>query len=215
MEKEKDLIEKLQRAVLEYNEEEVVKLSNEVIETDMDPKKAIMEGLAKGMRDVGELFENETYSIPEVLLCADALDAGMKILKPYLKIEKEKITKKIVIGTVEGDIHSIGKDMVKLMFEVGGFEVIDLGVNVNPDEFLNEINNSGADIVALSTMMSTTLSSMEKTIEKIREKYPDTRIMVGGAIVSKQTAERYKADGWAGNAMEALKDALRLANRLG
>ena len=85
MEKEKDLIEKLQRAVLEYNEEEVVKLSNEVIETDMDPKKAIMEGLAKGMRDVGELFENETYSIPEVLLCADALDAGMNILKPYLK----------------------------------------------------------------------------------------------------------------------------------
>jgi len=210
----KNLFEKLGKAVIEYEEGEVEKISKQAIAEGADPRKAIVEGLCEGMKEVGRLFENDTYGIPEVLLCADALETGMKILKPHLKIEKEKISHKLVIGTVEGDIHSIGKDLVKLMLEVGGFDVVDLGIDVGADKFLDELQKGGADIVVLSTMITTTLLSMKNIMNKIREHYKDIKIMVGGASVTRDTADRFAADGWAENASGALKDALRISKTL-
>jgi len=210
MDEEKELIEKIQKAVIDYEEEEAERLCNEVIKIGMDPEKAIAEGLSKGMRYAGELFENESYGIPEVLLCADALETGMKILKPHLKINKEKRTIKVFIGTVEGDIHSIGKNMVKLMFEVGGFEVLDLGVDVDADKILDEIDKNNVGVIALSTMMNTTLINMERMIDIIKNKHPKIKIMVGGASVTSDIANRFGADGWAENSSEALKNIIKL-----
>jgi len=209
----KNILVKLSNAVIEMDEELVKKLSNEVLEKKLDVQNAIINGLAKGMREVGDLFEKEIYSIPEVLLCADALEKGLNILKPHLTSDKESSTKmKIIIGTVEGDIHSIGKNMVKMMFEVGGFEVVDLGEDVTADQILKEIDKNGGDIVALSTMMSPTLESMRKIIEDIRKVNKNKiKIMVGGASVTKTTAEKFKSDGYAENAPEAVNDAIRLS----
>jgi len=213
MPKEAEILEKLSDAVIEMDEEAAVSLSEQVIREKMDVKSAIMNGLAKGMRKVGELFENETYSIPEVLLCADALGKGMNILKPHLVLDTEsEQALKVLICTVEGDIHSIGKNMVKLMLEVGGFEVIDLGEDVNPEKVLEELEKNGGDIVALSTMMTPTLDNMKEIIDSIRKKYnQNIKIMIGGASVTRKTSELFKADGYGESAPEALNEAIRVS----
>lgn len=211
---EEKILEKLKDAVINYEEELVEKVSKEALEYGIDAKKAILDGLAKGMRIVGDLYENDEYSIPEVLLCAEALECGLNILKPHLKDTNEKLNYRIIIGTVEGDIHSIGKNIVRLMFEVGGFDVCDLGENVDSNQFIKEISKNGANIVALSTMMSTTLTNMKKIVDSVRDNFPKIKIMVGGASVTRETADRFGADGYAESAPEALKDAVRITKLL-
>lgn len=207
---EEKILKKLEKAVIDYEEEVAEEVSREALDAGIDANKAIMDGLAKGMRIVGDLYEKEEYSIPEVLLCADALERGLKILKPHLASAKEKLNYRIIIGTVEGDIHTIGKNMVRLMFEVGGFDVVDLGEDVSADKFIRELSKNRADIVTLSCMMTTTLSNMKKIIDRIKKDYSKVKILVGGASVTKKTADIYNADGYAESALEALKDAMRM-----
>jgi len=199
------ILNNLKDGVIKYDEEKVISNSEKVIETGIDINEAILNGLSKGMRIVGDLYEDETYSIPEVLLCADALEAGMNILKPHLKKEKRKEGHVVCIGTVEGDIHSIGKNIVKLMFEVGGFKVIDLGENIESKKIIDILSKENIDVVALSTMMTPTLRNMKDTIDEIRNKFKKVKIMVGGASVSEKTAKLFNADGFAKNAQGALK----------
>ena len=212
--KRKEILEKLKRGVVEFDEDLVREAAKEALEVGMDALDAIMNGLVAGMEEVGELFDKGEYFVPEVLMCADALYAGLEILRPHVKKEDIKVTGQVVIGVVEGDVHDIGKNLVKMMFEVAGFEVIDLGKDVPLEKFVEESLKSDADIVALSAMMTTTMLGIPKVIQMIREKNPKAKILVGGAPISKETAEKWGADGWAPDATNAVQEAINMIKGL-
>jgi corrinoid protein of di/trimethylamine methyltransferase len=214
--KKEKLLDEIRDGVIKYDEEKVKKACNEWLKEGLDPNEGIFEGLAAGMEVVGELFEKNEYFVPEVLMCADALYAGLDILKPHVKIgeSKDRIKGEVVIGTVEGDVHDIGKNIVKLMFEVAGFTVHDLGKDVPLDKFVEEQMRTDSDLVCLSAMMTTTMIGMKKIIEKIREKNPNVRILIGGAPVSKQIADKWGADGYGKDATNALTEALKMVSSI-
>jgi len=145
-----EIFKGLSEAVIAYDEDKSVEFAKAALENDVDPTDAILKGLAHGMEKVGELFDKQEYFVPEMLACADALNAAVEILKPHLKIRSEGPQVKVVIGTVEGDIHEIGKNLVRIMFDAAGWEVYDLGGNVKLERFLEEQQKTGADVVALS-----------------------------------------------------------------
>jgi methanogenic corrinoid protein MtbC1 len=161
-ERKQELWEELKQGVIEYEEDRVVEASNAVVAEGFDAYEAIMDGLAAGMEVVGELFDSQEYFVPEVLMCADALYAGLDILRPQVDMTgREAIKGEVVIGVVEGDVHDIGKNLVKMMFEVAGFTVHDLGADVPIDEFVEKQISTNSDIVALSAMMTTTMMGMK------------------------------------------------------
>ncbi|WP_457555595.1 cobalamin B12-binding domain-containing protein [Candidatus Pyrohabitans sp.] len=215
MEEKEQLLEQMRKAVIEFEEERVKELANKWVELGYDANEAIFEGLAAGMEVVGELFAKNEYFVPEVLMCADALYAGLDILRPHIKAEDKTETKGVVvIGTVEGDVHDIGKNLVKLMFEVAGFEVHDLGKDVPLEKFVEEQLRTDADLVCLSAMMTTTMPGMKKVIEMIRERNPNVKIMIGGAPVSEKTVEMYGADATGKDAASALEEAIKMVSSL-
>ena len=202
----------LSDAVLEMDEERTVSLAEEVVRRRLDAYQAIDLGLVDGMKRAGDLFDREEYFIPELLLCADAMYSGLAVLKPHLKYEKTGEKCRIVIGVVEGDTHDIGKNLVKTMLEVSGFEVFDLGQDIQPIHFVNQAAEVGAQIIALSTLMTTTMDGMAQVVrylneKKIRERH---RVIVGGGPISAGFAERIGADGYAATASEAVTLVKRL-----
>ncbi len=213
-EKRKEILERLKKGVIEFDEDMVKEAANEALEVGMDALDAIMNGLVSGMEEVGNLYEKGEYFVPELLMSADALYAGLDILKPHVKAEDIKVSGQVVLGVVEGDVHDIGKNLVKMMFEVAGFEVVDLGKDVPLEKFVEESLNTKADIVALSAMMTSTMLGMPKVIEMIREKNPNAKILIGGAPVSKDAAEKWGADGWAPDATNAVREAINLVKGL-
>ncbi|WP_457554521.1 cobalamin B12-binding domain-containing protein [Candidatus Pyrohabitans sp.] len=215
MAEKEQLLEEMRKAVIEFDEDRVKELANRWIELGYDANEAIFEGLAAGMEVVGELFAKNEYFVPEVLMCADALYAGLDILRPHIKAEDKTETKGVVvIGTVEGDVHDIGKNLVKLMFEVAGFEVHDLGKDVPLEKFVEEQLRTDADLVCLSAMMTTTMPGMKKVIEMLRERNPNVKIMIGGAPVSEKTVEMYGADATGKDAASALEEAIKMVSSL-
>jgi methanogenic corrinoid protein MtbC1 len=209
----KDILERMIDIIVSYEEERVEEVCREALDAGIDPNEAILEGLAAGMRRAGELYDRQEYGIPEVLLCADTLNRGMEILKPHVPSGGGKLNHRVLIATVEGDIHSIGKNIVKLMLEVGGFEVVDLGEDVPAATFLEELRSGGGDMVALSTMMTTTLASMHGIIDAVRDAFPEVLFLVGGASVTDDTAGRFGAHGYAENATEAVVVARKVARK--
>ena len=173
-----------------------------------------LDGLVSGMEEVGRLFEAQEYFVPELLMCADALYVGLDILKPHVNQLDLGVKGSVVIGTVEGDVHDIGKNIVKMMFDVAGFEVFDLGKDVPLDKFIEEQIKTDSDLVCLSAMMTTTMVGMKKVIDDLKAKNPDIKIMIGGAPVSQDIAEKWGADGYAGDANNALKDAINMISSL-
>ncbi|MFH1639004.1 MAG: cobalamin-dependent protein, partial [Chloroflexota bacterium] len=157
---------------------------------------------------------NKEYFVPELLLCSDALYAGLKILQPHIQISDSEVKRQIVIGTVEGDIHDIGKNLVKIMFEAAGWIVHDLGKDVKLNRFAEEQKRTNADIVGLSALMTTSMLAMPRIIEMIKSENPDVSIMLGGAPLTREIAERYGADGYADNAGEAVQEAVNMLHRL-
>jgi corrinoid protein of di/trimethylamine methyltransferase len=212
----KQLIEALREGVIKYDEDRVKESANEWLKQGLDANEAIFEGLAAGMEAVGDLFAKSEYFVPEVLMCADALYAGLDILKPHVKVDesKAKLKGEVVIGTVEGDVHDIGKNIVKLMFEVAGFTVHDLGKDVPLDKFVEEQMRTDSDLVCLSAMMTTTMVGMKKVIEKIKAKNPNVKILIGGAPLSKEIADKWGADGYGKDASNALTEAIRMVSAL-
>ncbi|MFQ5975640.1 MAG: B12-binding domain-containing protein [Candidatus Hydrothermarchaeales archaeon] len=211
----KRILEGLNKAVVEFDEDEVKRLSNEVLEKGLDPYDAILNGLAVGMEAVGQLFEKNEYFVPEVLMCADALYVGLNILRPHVSLEdKDRVKGEVIIGTVEGDVHDIGKNIVRMMFDIAGFKVHDLGKDVPLDKFVEEQLKTDSDLICLSAMMTTTMVGMKKVIEKIREKNPNVKIMVGGAPVTKQIADQYGADSTAKDATNALSEAIKMVSSI-
>jgi len=202
-----ELLTGLHDGVVEYDEDKTVALANEVVAEGVDAYDAIMDGLAKGMETVGGMYARQEYFVPELLLCADALYAALEILRPHLKIESHAEPRKIVVGVVEGDIHDIGKNLVKVMFDAAGWEVIDLGADVKIERFAAEQQKAGAQVVGISALMTTSMLAMPRIIKMIKEGDPNTRVLVGGAPLNPDIATQYGADGYAPNAGEAVAAA--------
>ncbi len=201
----------LSDAVVDMDEERTVTAANAALEAGVDAYDAIQQGLSDGMARAGQLFEEEEYFIPELLMCSDAMYAGLDLLKPHLKqVGESRGT--VVIGVIEGDTHDIGKNMVRIMFETGGFKVIDLGRDVPPKRFVDTAREAGADIIALSTLMTTTMDGMGTVVKLLNEGNirDGIKVMVGGGPISPGFAKRIGADGYAVNAAEAVKVALEL-----
>lgn len=213
-EKKKELLEKLKNAVIQYDEDTAKEAAQEALDVGMEANDAIFNGLVNGMQEVGRLFESQEYFVPELLMCADALYAGLDILKPHVKQLDLGVKGSVVIGTVEGDVHDIGKNIVKMMFDVAGFNVYDLGRDVPLDKFVEEQMKTDSDLVCLSAMMTTTMTGMKKVIDDLRKKNPKVKIMIGGAPVSQDIADKWGADGYAKDATNALKDAINMISAL-
>jgi dimethylamine corrinoid protein len=206
------LFQDLSDAVVDMDEDKAVAVAREVVDLGVDAYQAIEQGLSAGMERAGVLFDEEEYFIPELLMCSDAMYAGMDVLKPHLRLDGVAEKHKVVIGVVEGDTHDIGKNLVKIMLETSGFEVTDLGRDIAPARFVEKAKEIGAGIIALSTLMTTTMDGMAAVIrqlneEGIRERF---KVIVGGGPLSQGFADRIGADGYAVNAA----DAIRLARTL-
>lgn len=210
--KEQELFKKLSDAVVEMNEEEVVSLSNQIVAEKIDAYEAIDQGLSDGMERAGKLFEDEEYFIPELLLCSDAMYAGLDVLKPHIKLDEHVEKHKVVIGVVEGDTHDIGKNLVKIMLETSGFEVFDLGRDIPPEQFITKAKEVGAKIIALATLMTTTMDGMNEVIHLLKEENIKSqyKVIIGGGPISQSFADKIGADGYAVNAADAVKIAKRL-----
>ncbi len=213
-ERTQEILEKLKNAVIEYDEDAAKEGAQEALDEGVKPNDAIFDGLVSGMQEVGKLFEAEEYFVPELLMCADALYAGLDILKPHVEQLDLGVKGSVVIGTVEGDVHDIGKNIVKMMFDVAGFNVYDLGRDVPLDQFVEEQLKTDSELVCLSAMMTTTMVGMQKVIEDLKKKNPDVKIMIGGAPVSGDIAEKWGADGYADDATNALADAINMVSSL-
>ena len=208
----KELLRQIADAVVDMEEDTVEELAQQSLTAGIDAYETIDLGLAKGMERAGQLFDEEEYFVPELLMCSDAMNVGIDVLKPHLRSEKVSKKGKVVIGVVEGDTHDIGKNLVRLMLETGGFEVLDLGRDIPPAEFVSKAEEYGADIIGIATLMTTTMPGMKEVVDilankGIRDKF---KIIVGGGPISPAFAKKIGADGYARNAADAVKVAEEL-----
>jgi methanogenic corrinoid protein MtbC1 len=215
VERKNKLVQQLFNAVVAMDETEAVKISQTILDEGVDAYEAVTMGLSAAMAKVGELYSKYEYFVPELLLCSDALYAGLEVLRPHIKQGESETKRKMIIGTVEGDIHDIGKNLVKIMFEAAGWIVRDLGKDVQLSIFVEEQERFKADIVAMSALMTTSMLAMPKAINMIREQDAGVAIMLGGAPLTLDIAKSYGADGYASNAGNAVKEANAMLVRLG
>lgn len=210
-----ELIKKLSESVVEMEEEETVELAKECIENNISAYEAIDKGLAHGMNRAGELYEEGEYYIPELLMCSDAMYSGLEVLKPHLKKNDLGKKHKIVIGVIQGDTHDIGKNLVKIMMETEGFEVIDLGRDVPPRDFVDKAKEIEADIICMSTLMTTTMDGMEEVIKLLKEEgiRDKVTVMIGGGPISQNFADKIGADVYTTDASRAAKRAKKNSRR--
>ena len=209
-----ELLQLLKDGVINYNEDQVKDASNTWLEDKYTALEGIMDGLAAGMEVVGELYEKHEYFVPEVLMCADALYAGLAILRPHVPKAASGTVAQVVIGSIQGDVHDIGKNLVKMMFDVAGWQVHDLGRDVPLESFVETQLRTDAEVVAISAMMTTTMLGMKKIIKMIKEKNPNVGIMLGGAPVTKDVANLFGADGYAESAGNAVSEGIKMIARL-
>jgi corrinoid protein of di/trimethylamine methyltransferase len=209
-----ELLNLLKDGVINYQEEQVKEASNKWIEEKYTALEGIMDGLAAGMEVVGELYEKHEYFVPEVLMCADALYAGLDILRPHVPKSESGAVAQVVIGSIQGDVHDIGKNLVKMMFDVAGWQVHDLGRDVPLEQFVETQLRTDAEVVAMSAMMTTTMLGMKKVIKMIKDKNPNVGIMLGGAPVTKDVANLFGADGYAESAGNAVSEGIKMIARL-
>ncbi|MDR3341789.1 MAG: corrinoid protein [Treponema sp.] len=201
------LFQKLSDAVVDMDEDAAVTYSNQVIEEKADAYEAIDKGLAKGMERAGKLFEEEEYFVPELIICSDAMNAGIAVLKPHLHQGELKVRHKGVIGVIEGDTHDIGKNLVRIMLESSGFDILDLGRDVPPQTFVDKAIETNAELILMSSLMTTTMDNMEEVIrilvkQGVRNRF---KVAVGGGPISRAFAERIGADAYSKNANEAVR----------
>jgi corrinoid protein of di/trimethylamine methyltransferase len=209
-----ELLHLLKDGVINYNEDQVKEASNTWLEDKYMALEGIMDGLAAGMEVVGELYEKHEYFVPEVLMCADALYAGLAILRPHVPKSESGAVAQVVIGSIQGDVHDIGKNLVKMMFDVAGWQVHDLGRDVPLENFVETQLRTDAEVVAISAMMTTTMLGMKKIIKMIKDKNPNVGIMLGGAPVTKDVANLFGADGYAESAGNAVSEGIKMIARL-
>jgi 5-methyltetrahydrofolate--homocysteine methyltransferase len=170
------------------------------------PTSIMNNGMISAMSEVGRLFEMGEYYVPEMLVAARAMQSGMNVLKPYLTSSEAHPAGKVAIGTVKGDYHDIGKNLVKMMLEGSGYEVIDLGVDVNPENFISAATDQKVDIIAMSALITTTMPAMRPVIELLEESglRQRVKVLVGGAPLTEEFAQQIGADGYAPDASRAV-----------
>ena len=197
-------------AVLDLDVNQVLELVNGEISNGTDVLTILNDGLIAALDEVGKRFSEGQFFVPEMLMAAKAVQSAVDEMKPYLK--KKDIPNKgtIIIGTVAGDLHDIGKNLVSLMLEGAGYKVIDLGINVDTETFITSIRENKADIVALSALLTTTMPAMEKTVKAIRKDGLNVKIMVGGAPVTAEFARKIGADGYSKDAPGAVDLARKI-----
>lgn len=207
-----ELLKKLSMCVSDMEDEAVTEAAREYANSGHDPLDGILLGLVNGMNKAADLYEREEYFIPELLICSDAMYNGLDVLKPLIPKEQSGEKCRVIIGVVCGDTHDIGKNLVKIMLESAGYEVIDLGRDVPVQSFIDTAKKENAKIIALSTLMSTSMNNMAKVVE-LRNKEgmgKQVKIIVGGGPVSEAFAKKIGADGYSTTAIEAV----RLVNSL-
>ncbi len=209
---QEELFGRLSDAVFELDEDLARTLSQEVVERGYDAWDAVEKGLLAGVNRAGKLFDEEEYFVPELLIAADAMYAGLDILRPHIRQESYGQPRKVVIGVVQGDTHDIGKNLVRIMLEVSGFDVHDLGRDVPAQKFVDHAIEVGADIIALSTLMTTTMEQMAEVVRILERQQVrrDFKVIVGGAPISQQFSDRIGADGYSAKAASAVQLCKRL-----
>jgi len=199
-------------AVIKGDQSAAVSITKQALQEGTAPKSILDEGLIAGMDVVGSRFKNNEIYIPEVLISARAMKMAMELLEPELAKAGVEPLGKFVIGTVQGDLHDIGKNLVAMMLKGAGFEVIDLGVDVGPQRFVEQVKNSGAQLVGLSALLTTTMPGMEKIIQALKEAGVSAKVMVGGAPVTQGFADKIGAHGYAPDAATAVDLAKTLVS---
>jgi corrinoid protein of di/trimethylamine methyltransferase len=210
-----DLIEKLAQAVIDGEPEDAVAIAKQALDQGLDPLECITQGLTKGIQKVGELFASGEYFLPELIIGADAMKDALAILEPALVGgQKREIVANVVLGTVEGDLHEIGKTLVATMLTANGFRVKDIGVDQPASAFIAAAKEVDATIIGASALLTTTMLQQEKLIHALEEAGMRDRVkvMIGGAPVTESYSKKIGADGYAEDAISAVNLAFRLAD---
>lgn len=202
-----ELLQELSDCVFDLRDDEVEDVAKAYVEAGYDARDGIFLGLVDGMNKAAKMYEEEEYFIPELLICADAMYTGLDILRPHVDTSNAKPKCKVAIGVVEGDTHDIGKNLVKVMLEASGYEMLDLGRDVPIENFVDAVVNDGARALALSTLMSTSMPNMAKVVEGVEKTglRDQVKIIVGGGPLSNSYAKKIGADGYSNTAVEAVE----------
>jgi len=200
------------QALISGDEDQVTRLVQKAVDENVAPKEILNEGLIKGMDIVGDRMEDGDMFIPEVLRSAKTMKVAVTILKPLLGEGESAMSGKVVIGTVKRDLHDIGKNLVSMMLESGGFEITDLGVDVSPEQFVQAVKDQQAHVVGLSALLTTTMPMMQATIDALTENglRSQVKVVIGGAPVTQKFADEIGADGYAPDAGSANKLAKQM-----
>jgi 5-methyltetrahydrofolate--homocysteine methyltransferase len=208
------LIEEIREAVINGQAKQVLPKVEQALKEGIPAQTILQDGLISAMAKVGQLFEDGEYFVPEMLIAARAMKGALEILKPHLVDSGVQPLGKVAIGTVKGDLHDIGKSLVAMMLEGAGFEVVDLGVDVPPEKFLDQVKN-GANIVALSALLTTTMPNMKGVLEALNSAglRTKTKVLIGGAPVTQAYADEIGADGYSSDASAAVRKARALIGK--
>jgi 5-methyltetrahydrofolate--homocysteine methyltransferase len=200
------ILETIYQGIIDGNAKLVEAQVKEALEEDITADKILYDGLIPAMAEVGRLFEEGEYYVPEMLIAARAMKAGLAILKPYLVQANVVSAGKVAIATVKGDLHDIGKNLVSLMLEGAGFEIVNLGVDASPDSFVDAVKNHNVDVIAMSALLTTTMVRMKETIEALKTEglRDQVKVIVGGAPITQAYADEIGADGYAPDASQAV-----------
>ena len=211
----KQLFIEMKEALVEMEAEKVEQLAQESLTLNVSAYETITKGLVPGMDEVSRLYEEEEYFLPEVLMCSDAFNAGLEVVKPHL--DKGSLEKpiKVVIGVIEWDTHDIGKNLVRILMEASGFEVYDLGRDVPLNKFIEKAEEVESDLICMATLMTTTMDGMKTVVSRlveqgIRQKY---KVMIGGGPISQKFCDLIGADSYSKDASSAVRNAKELVGR--
>ncbi len=205
-----ELLEKISQSILDGSLEDCQAAVQQAMDAGLSADDILKKGLVPAMAEVGRLFEEGEYFVPEMLIAARAMQGGLNLLKPLLVSEKVKPVGRVVIGTVKGDLHDIGKNLVAIMMEGAGFEIVDLGTDVPVEKFVSAVQEKKADILAMSALLTTTMTTMPTVIKALKDAgiRDGLKVMVGGAPVTQEFAAQIGADGYSPDASQAARLAL-------
>lgn len=206
----------LQEAIINGNRKKAEEITRAALESGVSPAAIITDGLILGMQEVGRRFKANEYYVPEVLVAARAMQQCMNIVKPMLSAAERKSPVTVGIGTVAGDLHDIGKNLVMMMLEGAGFEIVDLGVDVSPEKFVEAVKEKGVNVLCMSALLTTTMPSMKSTIDALVAEgvRSEVKVMIGGAPVTQEYSDQIGADGYsedAASAVDKLKELVGIA----
>jgi corrinoid protein of di/trimethylamine methyltransferase len=207
MPNEKEILSKLRDAIVNLDIDGVKKAAGEVVSSGIPAYKAVIEGMAKGMEIVGQKYEDGEYFLAELIMAGETMKEGMTVLEPYLKAGDIKSAGKVVIGTARGDLHDIGKNVVVTLLKAANFEVIDLGVDISADQFVEAVKKNNPDIVAMSALLTTTMIEMESVVKGLKKAgiKKKVKIIIGGAPITPEYAKKIGADAAAKDAVEGVR----------